>query len=425
MMPEGWYETSLGAVSELITKGTTPTTAGQPYVHTGIPFLRVENVTEMGGLDLSNAKFISEETHKLLARSQVRPNDVLISIAGALGRCCLVPENMPTANMNQAIALIRLDGSALRSLSPLFLRYQLHSPFVQDQIRFVGAQQAQANLNLKQVGELRFLVPPLPEQRKIAAILSSIDEAIEATQAVIDQLQVVKKAMMAELLTRGLPGRHTRFKQTEIGEVPEGWDLCRLEGLIDPATSITYGIVQAGPHVEGGVPYIRTGDVKPWGIALHTLGRTSLEIASAYRRSEVRTGDLVFCIRASVGAVVEVTPDLDGANLTQGTAKISPGNRVIGRFLLWALRSEAVQAWIGNRTKGSTFREITLGSLRVTPIPVPKSEEQQQIALALDAIESRILFEESSREGLQDCKSALSSALLTGEIRVKPDEATP
>ena len=60
---------------------------------------------------------------------------------------------------------------------------------------------------------------PLPEQRKIAAILSSVDDAIEKTQAVIDQVQVVKRGLMQELLTRGLPGRHTRFKQTEIGEI--------------------------------------------------------------------------------------------------------------------------------------------------------------------------------------------------------------
>ena len=64
------------------------------------------------------------------------------------------------------------------------------------------------------------MYPSLREQRKIAAILSSVDDAIEKTQAVIDQVQVVKRGLMQELLTRGLPGRHTRFKQTEIGEVP-------------------------------------------------------------------------------------------------------------------------------------------------------------------------------------------------------------
>ena len=71
-------------------------------------------------------------------------------------------------------------------------------------------------------------VPRLPEQRKIAAILSSLDDAIEKTQAVIDQVQVVKRGLMQELLTRGLPGRHTRFKQTEIGEIPEDWRVVRV-----------------------------------------------------------------------------------------------------------------------------------------------------------------------------------------------------
>ena len=80
-----------------------------------------------------------------------------------------------------------------------------------------------SKLESADLGELPIPLPPLPEQRKIAAILSSVDDAIEASQAVIDQLQVVKKAMMAELLTKGLPGRHKKFKQTEIGEVPEEW----------------------------------------------------------------------------------------------------------------------------------------------------------------------------------------------------------
>ncbi len=70
---------------------------------------------------------------------------------------------------------------------------------------------------------LKFHLPVLPGQRKIAAILSSVDGAIEKTQAVIEQVQVVKRGLMQELLTRGLPGRHTQFKQTEIGEIPEVW----------------------------------------------------------------------------------------------------------------------------------------------------------------------------------------------------------
>ena len=87
----------------------------------------------------------------------------------------------------------------------------------------VGTRERKSKALSKSGSGLANPSPPLPEQRKIAAILSSVDDAIEKTQAVIDQVQVVKKGLMQELLTRGIPGRHTRFKKTEIGEIPEEW----------------------------------------------------------------------------------------------------------------------------------------------------------------------------------------------------------
>ena len=85
-----------------------------------------------------------------------------------------------------------------------------------------------AAVNKADLAGLRIPLPPLREQRKIAAILSSVDDAIEKTQAVIDQVQVVKRGLMQELLTRGLPERHTEFKQTEIGRLPAEWEVVEL-----------------------------------------------------------------------------------------------------------------------------------------------------------------------------------------------------
>ena len=123
------------------------------------------------------------------------------------------------------------------------------------------------NLSQEKFLTLGLSTPPLGEQRKIAAILSSVDDVIEATQAVIDQLQVVKKAMMAELLTRGLPGRHTLFKQTEIGEVPEEWRLAG--GLIrrvrpESDRPICYGILMPGTGHPGGVPVVKGHEHQEW-----------------------------------------------------------------------------------------------------------------------------------------------------------------
>src|SRR5262249_20364546 len=87
-------------------------------------------------------------------------------------------------------------------------------------------------------------VPPIPEQRKIAGILAQVDDPIDAAQAVIDQIEKVKRAMMAHLLTRGIPNRHPRFKQMPAGEVPEAWSTPTLEEITE---RITYGFTNPMP----------------------------------------------------------------------------------------------------------------------------------------------------------------------------------
>ena len=141
---------------------------------------------------------------------------------------------------------------------PRFIYYLAKNPrfrsFAISQMRGTsGRQRVPANV----FDDFEIGVPPLSEQDKIAAILSSVDDAIEKTQAVIDQVQVVKQGLMQELLTRGLPGRHTRFKQTEMGKIPEDWPLVRIEQV---------GVVEAGrqrsPKAQGKPrPYLRVANV--------------------------------------------------------------------------------------------------------------------------------------------------------------------
>ena len=286
-----------------------------------------------------------------------------------------------------------------------------------------GTVDRRGGISFRALSELLLHYPPLTEQRKIAAILASVDAAAEKAQAVIDQVQVLKRGLMQDLLTRGLPGRHTRFKQTEIGTIPEEWGLETLDALVQGGTSITYGIVQPGPDVDDGVPYINTRDMTADEIRLRDLARTHPNIAAKYKRSEVRRGDLVFSIRASVGAVAEIPPQLDGVNLTRGTARISPSERVSSRFLLWALRGVAIQKWVALRTKGTTYREIALKTLKDVPTPVPTLDEQHALTRIFDSLDARESSEKRRWDQLLRLKSALMSSLLTGEIRVTPDSA--
>jgi type I restriction enzyme S subunit len=146
---------------------------------------------------------------------------------------------------------------------------------------------------------------------------------------------------------------------------------------------------------------------------------TTPAIAKAYKRSEVQAGDIVFALRATVGKVLPVAVELAGANLTQGTSKISPSSDVDSGFLLWALRTEAVLRSIQLVQKGTTFAEITLSDLRQINIAIPRTlGEQQQIARNVNACFELLHRYRSQSEKLQSLKRGLMHDLLTGERRV-------
>src|SRR5439155_10326718 len=137
-------------------------------------------------------------------------------------------------------------------------------------------------------------------------------------------------------------------------------------------------------------PYIRTGDIVEGEIVLDGLRHTDPQIAARFSRSRVETGDIVMSIRATVGTTALVPEELHGANLTQGTARIAPGQSVEQCYLLSYLRTAGTQHWIGRQVKGATFREITLARLRELPVSVPPIEVQRDFTRRFTAVDRLI-----------------------------------
>lgn len=167
-----------------------------------------------------------------------------------------------------------------------------------------------------------------------------------------------------------------------LGNLPTDWNTPSLETVVKRDRPIVYGIVQAGPHIDGGVPYIKSTDVGG-KLRLETLQRTSSEIHEHYRRAEVRPGDLVYSLRGEIGQSSIVPPNFPPANLTQGTARISTSREYDTEFVRYALQSPAIARRIYSIAKGSTFREVSLEQLRNLQIATPPLREQCKIAAIL------------------------------------------
>jgi len=284
-------------------------------------------------------------------------------------------------------------------------------------------------INYEQFGAIPLILPPLPEQTQIAAFLdhetAKIDRLIEKQQALISLLKEKRQAVISHAVTKGL-NPHAPLKDSGIewlGQVPAGWKISELRYEVKPDTSITYGIVQAGPDIEGGIPYIKTSDMSGDSLPVDGYAKTSPAIASSFARSMVAENDIVIAIRATVGKCHLVPAQLAGANLTQGTAKISPAREHSFEFFYWYLSSTQAQAYFDSVAKGATFREITLEKLRKTPIALPPIEEQQTIVSYVRKQQGRfsalVAAAETQTALLQERRTALISAAVTGKIDVR------
>jgi type I restriction enzyme S subunit len=247
-----------------------------------------------------------------------------------------------------------------------------------------------------------------------------VDEAIESTQAVIDQLQVVKKAMMADLLTRGIPGRHKKFKQTEIGEVPAEWDVVELDHLCSDIVDCPH----ATPvYTVDGYVVVRTADVIPGRILLSQAKRTSEEVYRLrIRRLAPLPGDVFYSREGERFGIAAPVPANEKVCLGQRMMHFRASPQTDPGYLCWLLNSSLVYGQAVGGVGGSTSPHVNVGDIKRFRVPRPSQQEQQEIGRLFAEIESRTEAEELFLQGLNGVKSALMSVLLTGEVRVRVDE---
>ena len=165
----------LSDVTSVITKGTTPTTLGYEFVDEGINFIKIECLTDDYQFIKDKMLHITEECNEKLKRSKLKKDDVLFSIAGAIGRTAIVSDDILPANTNQALAIIRLKDSS--KLNVNFLNEMLHSTLIEEQVNNKKTGVAQTNLSLTDIGNLNIIIPDIKRQIEYANLVQLIDKS--------------------------------------------------------------------------------------------------------------------------------------------------------------------------------------------------------------------------------------------------------
>ncbi len=390
------------------------------YVPEGFKVYGQEQV--IAGDHLFGDYFITQKKYRELESCGVRPGDVLLSLVGTVGRLLEVPEGAPPGVINPRLIRFSFDRELVSSR---FFKYVFESGRVQSLLARYAQGGTMGVLNAGVLRPFRIPLPPLPEQRAIAEALGDVDALLGALDRLIAKKRDLKQAAMQQLLTgqTRLPGFHagSKFKQTDVGRIPEDWGLVELVTLVDPSRSIRYGIVQPGDYDPQGRYMVRGQDyseVKGWASPIQVF-RVSPRIEERYRNARVKTGDLIMTIVGYCGHV-EIIPEwLDGANLTQTTARIAiQPDKAVSAFCRYMLLSQTGMNQVAAYMKGAAQPGLNCGDVEQFLVPLPPLPEQAAIAEVLTDMDAELAALEQRREKTRALKQAMMQELLTGRTRL-------
>ena len=371
--------------------------------HDGIPrYVRITDIDNNGKLKNNSIVGIEEKEAKPFYLSE---GDILFARTGSIGRTYIYSKG--DGKCAFAGYLIRFIPEQDK-LNLNFLFHFTHSDSYWkwiDSIHTIGVLQ---NINAEQYSQMPIPLPPLKEQQKIASILSKVDELIQKTEQINAQTQRLKKGLMQRLLIKGIG--HTKFKKTELGEIPEKWELYNISKIAE----LIMGQSPAGDsyNVNGeGIPLLNG----PTEFGLEHP--TPIQFTTKPTKL-CRPEDILLCVRGSTTGRLNISNRI--YCIGRGLAAIRGlKNKTNTKWLYYNFLR--LQDYIFNIASGggSTFPNVNRDVLEKISLPYPQFSEQQKIADIINSVDQSIQRNYAIKNNTELLKKGLMQQLLTGKIRVK------
>ncbi|EIJ0871220.1 restriction endonuclease subunit S [Shigella sonnei] len=412
MVPKGWSSVQAQDVCKSISVGVVikPTQYYVPEGY-GVKAFRSANVRE-GFINDSDWVYFSHEGHAINKKSHLKTGDVLIVRTGYPGTACVVTPEFEGSNAID-IVIARPD---MDKIIPEYLCAYTNSHIGKSQVLDLQGGMAQKHLNVGAYQVLKINLPPLREQKKIAQILLTWDNAISVTEKLLTNSQQQKKALMQQLLTgkkRLLDERGVRFS----GEWEKG-KFCDMANIDTGYAFKSKDFTQS----DSGIPIIRMSDFKTGGLDVLGAAKVDRDSVNGLDKFKLRVGDFVFGMSGSLNNYGRVEKKDLPCYLNQRVGRILAKECANQAFITYLYLSDSIQQSILDKAAGAAQLNISISDLRSMVVYYPCIEEQQKIAAVLSVADAEISTLEKKLACLKDEKKALMQQLLTGKRRVKVDE---
>ena len=391
-----WKEYRLGELTEIVTKGTTPTTIGGGFIDNGVNFIKSEAVGHDGRIDKSTFVFISKETHQKLKRSQLQVDDILFSMAGIfLGKNGMVTEDMLPANTNQALAIIRLKkGLAL----PKFISYYLRQKSIVELVNNMSGQSAQPNINFEEIKSIGVLLPSFSEQTAIAEVLSGLDDKMDLLHRQNKTLE-----QLAETL----------FRQWFVEEAEESWESVRLGALGTIICGKTPS-KKISEYFNGEIPFIKIPDMHGKTFVFETEDSlTEKGLNSQSNKTLPPRSICVSCI-ATVGLVIMNAMTAQTNQQINSIVPLSDTTRYFLYLKMLTMKDELLAMASG----GTATDNLNTGDFSKIDIVVPPESLLKEFDMTVSPLFEKIFTNQTQIRTLTQLRDTLLPKLMSGEVRV-------
>ncbi|MGN4715343.1 restriction endonuclease subunit S [Bacillus cereus group sp. MYBK226-2] len=419
-IPADWEVRSLNEVLEVMTdyvaNGSFQSLRENVNVYDEEEFAYYVRLYDLRlGIGHSSQKYVDQASYNFLNKSSLYENEILIANIGAnVGEVFLMPRVNKPATIAPNMILMRVnDKNDFR-----YIYYYLSSMIGQREIANEISGSGQPKLNKTGLKKVFVSVPNLAEQRRIAGVLSLIDEVIQKTEDIIKQTEEVKKGLMQQLLTKGIG--HTKFKKAEIGEIPEDWEVSHLS---------TYCQVNPTYRLDKGTlcDYVEMAAVNT---DLPQVSYFDEREAGTGSGSRFKNGDVVFaritpCTENGKTALISSMNTEVGIGSTEFIVLSPIRNKMDSKFLYYLVKWDKIRSYAISKMVGTTGRQRVPKEVFKDELIVafPTLNEQKRIGEILYNFDVKISKEKEKKEKLHVLKKGLMQSLLTGKVRVKFDEA--